>query len=156
MYCLLGMCAYDDYDFDTESTIVAGLHFHKSGQNWETCLYAFDLNEGRQINIHLLKKPLEIHCCIIFTNQKYKEMSWSNTNKYSIYKSLKWKECAIQGEIQKLFFSILYEENIWKNDGYCFYNVFANVSPKRFIMHLFGNQNAKVLHLLKVYLKSKR
>ncbi|KAF0407565.1 kinase-like protein [Gigaspora margarita] len=116
-----------------------------NGQNWEPYFYAFDLNEGKQIEI--LQKQLEIQCCIILTNQKYKEMSWIETKKYSIYKSLKWEDCGIKGDIQKIFFSMLYEGNIWKNDKDC-YHVFANVSPKRFIMRSFGDQEAKGFTLI--------
>lgn len=74
-------------------------------------------------------------------------MSWIETKKYSIYKSLKWEDCGIKGDIQKIFFSMLYEGNIWKNDKDC-YHVFANVSPKRFIMRSFGDQEAKGFTLI--------
>ncbi|KAF0418307.1 hsp70 family protein [Gigaspora margarita] len=156
-YCLLGMCAFryseDEFNYDTESVIIAGLHFRKNGRNWEPCFYAFDLNEGKQIEI--LEKPLEIHYSFIMTEHEYKEMTWSKSTQHQIYEGLKWKECAIKGDKQKIFFSLLREEKIKEESEYC-HPAFVNVSSKCFIMHLFGDQDAKSANYLKQILIRKQ
>ncbi|CAG8435897.1 10777_t:CDS:2 [Scutellospora calospora] len=136
-YCLLGTCAFryqstDEVDEDSESGVIIGLHFCQNKHNWDPCVYAFDLNKGRQVDIYT--KPLEIHWGIITTEQEYKEMIWDNSNKYLMYKGQEWKDYSIEGNIQKLFFSLLCKD--------CF-PVFTNVSPEYPTMHLFEEQNAE-------------
>ncbi|CAG8725432.1 17020_t:CDS:2, partial [Racocetra fulgida] len=96
--------------------IIAGLHFCQNKQN-------------------ILTKPLEIHWSIITTEQEYKEMSWNKTGKRSIYKGQDWSSCAIEGDKQKLFFSLLSEDDCSP--------FFVNVNPMCPTLHLFNIESEK-------------